>query len=509
MHQLHEQNKSKPNRLKILFWSTGAWERGGLEFMWATSLYSRGHRIMGITCDGGFSACSMESIYYPRPSCEYCHERNLSMIDIFGLREFFQPISKYLTQIDRNAIRDEIEAIPFEKIMDFEWQGIPLGKHMSRDLPQYYFRYVNAMDRSLEPKIRDSLYSSYLYTIVAENVWKNITPDRGVVTGGKTIAYGSFYNVCMKNTCPVITWDESMMGSFVFGKNGYANEYVIDEAWERYKDIELSDQENMHVESFFSKSSQGIIGNACYYKSPVLEEKRIREELGFDPNKPLVSLMTNILWDTSALGRDIAFDSMLDWIIKTIDFYHDSNEVQLVIRCHPHGADQDFKTFRDTYEYIMEHYDGLPDHIKIIPSHSQISSHSLCGMSSLICVYGTTMGLEMAVRGLNVLVCGDVHFRGRGFTCDIDTLEQYLSILGNLKGFKSTLSQEQVAYARRYSHLWLMKFHTYFSEFCEEERHTFDLIPEDLFSGDNRWAKLSQETERLGDFSGISMDPHR
>jgi len=61
-------------------------------------------------------------------------------------------------------------------------------------------------------------------------------------------------------------------------------------------------------------------------------------------------------------------------------------------------------------------------------------------------VYTTTVGLEMAMSGLPVIVVGQTHYRGKGFSIDPENWEDYSNRLsGALKDIGSVeLNEEKV-----------------------------------------------------------------
>ncbi|PJH74952.1 MAG: hypothetical protein CO064_09215, partial [Anaerolineae bacterium CG_4_9_14_0_8_um_filter_58_9] len=67
-----------------------------------------------------------------------------------------------------------------------------------------------------------------------------------------------------------------------------------------------------------------------------------RAALGLD-SRPVVLLATNVLGDSLILGREVFSRSMAEWIGRTVQFFAERPDVQLVIRIHPgekytHGA---------------------------------------------------------------------------------------------------------------------------------------------------------------------------
>jgi hypothetical protein len=68
-----------------------------------------------------------------------------------------------------------------------------------------------------------------------------------------------------------------------------------------------------------------------------------------------------------------------------------------------------------------------------------------------VLVYGTKMSIELPCWGIPVVVAGEAWVRGKGFTTDVSSLEEYQHILSSLP-MRERLSKEKVQMARRYAY---------------------------------------------------------
>ena len=75
-------------------------------------------------------------------------------------------------------------------------------------------------------------------------------------------------------------------------------------------------------------------------------------------------------------------------------------------------------------------------------------------------VYTTTVGLEMAMRGLPVIVSGQTHYRGCGFTLDPDSWVKYYKTIGRLLLDPQLyrLSRLQIELAWQYAYRFFFDF---------------------------------------------------
>ena len=117
-----------------------------------------------------------------------------------------------------------------------------------------------------------------------------------------------------------------------------------------------------------------------------------------DQNKKNILLLTNVMWDARLHYSSNAFESMEEWIIKTIDFYSDKEGFNLIIRVHPAEITGDVPSRQKIEDLLNNHYKALPKNIKIIPPENPASTYELIEKSNLILIYSTKTGIEAASR---------------------------------------------------------------------------------------------------------------
>ena len=509
-----KEHRQKTDRKKVLLWGVMPWERGGVEHMLAKSLIARGHQVHGVKCTGDFSACSMESTLYPRPSCEECVVRHDRLLDSMGLQEVYQPINRYISDEEREAIAKRVDESSLEELREMVVEGIPVGKMAYDDLPQYYFKLVQLEDPEVLAYYRRAVKGVAQYTFAAARALDEIQPDRAMTTSGRTVAFGGFYQLCRLRNIPVATWDESVggLGAFIFCFNDMAVNYSKPSAWAKMSQEPLTKEEESFIEYYFSKSSKGLFGRHAYYKAPITEKEALMSDLGLSPEKKLTVLLTNLTWDTSALNKDVGFESMFDWLSRTIDHYYNEPNHQIVIRTHPAEGHAD--TFARGCEsvsgLISQKYPKLPSHIRVVSGKEEHSSHTLAELADNIVVYTTTVAMEMAARGRNVMVAGLSHYREKGFTTDIETPEKYFEILDSEDPLPN-LSEEQIHLAKKYAYYFIVRTEVYLPEFNFKDRHYYKISEASDFlpGGAKHWDELCRNVEEVGDFVDCSdfIDP--
>ncbi|HLO28002.1 MAG TPA: hypothetical protein VK249_02630 [Anaerolineales bacterium] len=185
--------------------------------------------------------------------------------------------------------------------------------------------------------------------------------------------------------------------------------------------------------------------------------EQIRKLLGLD-DRPVVLLAANVLGDSLTLGRNIFAESMSEWITRTVQFFADRPEVQLVIRVHP--GEKLVPQAKSMGTVVREALPEMPSHIHLINALDNVNTYDLIEIASLGLAYTTTVGVETVMNGIPVISCGDTHYRGRGFTIDPDSWDVYFSTLEKMLSDlpAQRLTEEQVAKAWNYAYRFFFEY---------------------------------------------------
>ncbi len=182
-----------------------------------------------------------------------------------------------------------------------------------------------------------------------------------------------------------------------------------------------------------------------------------RKMLGLD-ERPVVLLAANVLGDSLTLGRNIFAESMSEWITKTVQYFARRNDVQLVVRIHP--GEKIVPQAKSMGTVVREALPELPGHIHLIGALDNVNTYDLIEIANLGLAYTTTVGVETAMNGIPVISCGQTHYRGRGFTIDPATWDEYFAalegILSDLPAHR--LGDEQVARAWNYAYRFFFEY---------------------------------------------------
>ncbi len=175
-------------------------------------------------------------------------------------------------------------------------------------------------------------------------------------------------------------------------------------------------------------------------------------------DRPVVMLAANVLGDSLTLGRDIFAASMTEWITKTVQYFAKRPDVQFVIRVHP--GEKLVPQAKSMGTVVREALPELPSHIHVIGALDKINTYDLIEVADVGLAYTTTVGLETAMNGRPVISCGETHYRGRGFTLDPNSWDEYYAmlekVLADIPAYQ--LNEKQTKYAWNYAYRFFFEY---------------------------------------------------
>jgi hypothetical protein len=287
-------------------------------------------------------------------------------------------------------------------------------------------------------------------------------PEVVIVPNGMIQEYGVIYATARLLGIPVVTYEFGEQDRRIWLEhNGLVMLHDTDRIWEKCCGRVLNQEQRAWLEAFL-KAREGLqVGETfahLYQHTSRFGPESIRSTLGLD-DRPIVLLPTNVLGDSVTLGRTIFSQSMAEWIERLIPYFAAHSEVQWVVRIHPAET---WTVGPSVREIIRSVSPELPAHIRLIGPAEKVNTYDLMDITDLALVYMTTAGLEIALRGIPVLVSGRAHYRKKGFTLDADTWEEYFDLLDtvlvDLPGHRLTTQQIEAAwnyaycYFREYPH---------------------------------------------------------
>jgi hypothetical protein len=293
----------------------------------------------------------------------------------------------------------------------------------------------------------------------ALDYFQSSRPDAVIVPNGMIQEFGAVYETARYLGIPTVTYEFGEQDQRIWiGKDRWVIHHITTELWEQCKDRVLTEGEKKWLADFLAgrqKSSAGRQFAHLWQKADRSGGQGMRATLGLD-DRPVILLPTNVLGDSATLGLTVFSNSMTDWLEKVLQFLAARPEVQVVIRIHP---GETLTVGPSVMEIVHKVLPEIPSHIHLVGPTEKVNTYDLMDIADLALVYTTTAGLEMALQGIPVLLSGQAHYRGKGFTLDTDTWEEYFTALDqSIKNAPRRLTEEQIKTAWNYAYLFFAEY---------------------------------------------------
>ncbi len=286
------------------------------------------------------------------------------------------------------------------------------------------------------------------------------SPQAVIIPNGSILEMGILYEVAKYLGIPTITYEFGEQRNRIWlAQDKEVMRQETDDIWAAFRNRPIPSEELEKVQDLFSSRQKADLWNNFSRQWQIVPSQggsQVRENLGLD-ERPVVVLAANVIGDSLTLDRQLFTDSMTEWLERTVKFFAERSELQLVVRIHPGERYTKGPSVADTVNHALQ---TIPENIHLISAEDQTNTYDLLEIADVGLVYTTTVGLEMAMSGVPVLVVGQTHYRGKGFTFDPSTWEDYFSLLvafaQDRESFK--LTSEQIELAWQYAYVFFFEY---------------------------------------------------
>jgi hypothetical protein len=285
-------------------------------------------------------------------------------------------------------------------------------------------------------------------------------PELLLTPNGSILEMGAVYQVARHLGLPAVTYEfGEQRGRIWLALNSEVMLQETDALWEMRNENPLSDDQLAQIRALYeSRQNASLWQNfsRLWQGSPGQGGERVRQSLALD-SRPVVLLAANVIGDSLTLGRQIFSKNMTDWLERTVQIFAGRPDVQLVVRIHP---GERYTTGPSVAQVVRQALPDMPAHIRLVEALDPVNTYDLLEIADLGLAYTTTVGMEMAMSGVPVIVGGKTHYRNKGFTLDPDSWQSYQELLArclaNPGDYRPT--REQVERAWQYAYRFFFEY---------------------------------------------------
>lgn len=381
-------------------------------------------------------------------------------VDEFVFLEDFEAAAPH---IRLDAIRQSLTSA--RQLKNFTYRGCRVGKFcLSTLMRATRLGNLDLMDPSVDAMLRQQLDRSLRAADAAIEIVGRIRPALALFNERGYSPFGEFFDTVLNRGGECIAWNAAHCNDTLILKryrrdNVDVNHFALSpKSWERVKDMPWSEAKwrRMHDEIVDGyRSGEWFAECATQRDKVAMERTTLAEHLGLNPARKTACVFPHMFWDATFFWGVDLFDNYEHWFTELLRVARENTKVNWVIKIHPANV---AKAIRDGYRgehsellAIRRTLGELPDHIKLVPPDSKISTLSLLELTDYCLTVRGTIGIEASCFGIRVLTAGTGRYDRRGFTMDFDSAGDYLAALRRLPDLPA-MTESEVELARRFAY---------------------------------------------------------
>jgi hypothetical protein len=433
-----------------------------VESLLAVALTLRGADVQFLLCDKFLPACSqadtavigdLENFVNHGLSdtkCPACYRKGNNIYQALGL-----PIHLYSELVppaERQQAAEIVRAIAYESIPRFIWEGLAVGEHAMAGALRFFGRGSLDGEPFAEQVLRRYFEAALLTALALSNLLRNTHFDCAVFHHGIYVPQGLIGEVARQSKVRVVNWIPAYRKKcFVFSHEDTYHHTMISEPVDRWENLSWHPEIEHQLADYLKSRWQGSQDWISFHRNPQFGLEVITAETGIDFSRPCIGMLTNVMWDAQLHYPVNAFPNMLDWVLRTIAYFQERPELQLLIRIHPAEITGIVPSRQRIAAEIRKAFSALPQNVFIIPPESRISTYVAMQQCDAVIIYGTKTGVELTSMGIPVIVAGEAWIRGKGITQDAGSIDAYFQLLNDLPCGKR-LDEATTLRARKYAY---------------------------------------------------------
>lgn len=411
---------------KVLFFSPYSllWEHAFPEALVADSLKKEGFEVIYVNCGGCLdsycTSMSAKNLAIDDKSgkintCKDCNKARKFLVKQFNFKSYL--LKDWIDQNIYAEVDKLLQSISKENFMDFEINGIKLGKMAVYEILLKYKRItLNFSDIEWQHYIL-FLKSTLITYFGAHKIIKNENPDSIIVYNSLYTGNAVFCSIAKNLNITQYfmhagTNLSNQLGSLMIGKNftwSFLKELVC--RWDKYKFLTFSKSDYELVTNHFLALLDA--SNIFVYSTKKSKEFfDIRKYFGISENQKIIVASMSSYDERFAVETVEAFNNeyslifpkQVDWLYEIIEWFKLHPEYFLIIRVHP----REFPNRRDSM--MSEHarllqnlFLNLPLNVKIDWPENKVSIYDLALETDVFLNAWSSVGKEMSLLGIPVV----------------------------------------------------------------------------------------------------------
>lgn len=398
----------------------------------AKALEIRGAKVKLLVCGSRLAGCELKNVRNSdlKDPCFTCRFNLRYVVPMFGLD--FVSLSDFISETEVVSLKEQAASIALNYPDKYLYNGINIIPMVNDSVIRFYYGAIPSNKDLLKNTREQHLTSSMIGIKVAERIDESWSPDiilNNMFVYSAWEPYSRFFGEKSNRELFLISISQYNFSSIVlnildiFKSNDRYMKYKM-----HRKATILNEQERKELTEFFAARKSGdseIFKQLNFFD----QDEANKQLLKVDSTKRNLFLFSNIYWDVGMSEHGQLFSDVINWVIETISIIKENRNIHLYIKTHPGEKYDSSSSLKGIVDFIYEKFPVLPTNVSIIYPDLKINTYDLFPFIDLGIVFNGTVGIEMMLQGIPVVVTGKAPYGRLGLVYEPSTTDEYKKIL--------------------------------------------------------------------------------
>lgn len=409
------------------------------------ALQLRGAKVNFLYCDNVLSACERISIHSQGIDvCRECRMNQEKLLPLYNLNSI--KLGDLVSSQMRQDIQQRAKSICADYPEKFDYFGINLIPMVDDSVLRYFYGGSARTTVELNEIRSRHMATAMISTYAAKEIKSMYKPDIILSLMFVYSAFQPYFDYYKQQGVRTVSLDMScevdsavnISAMELYYSGDRFNNYLISRNNQPLNDNER-DQLNQHLNNRYS-------GNNVYFKMTSMFDGSVdpRQILKINSAKKNIFLFPNLFWDVGVRLIGGLYPNVCEWVISTIDIVKENKDCHLYIKPHPIEKYNFTASQKSISDYIYEKFPVLPENVTIIDPGLKINTYKLLPYIDLGVLYSGTLGLELLLNNISVVIAGEAFYSRLGFCHEPKNINDYSDVLFSRKNQQMKANKELV-----------------------------------------------------------------
>ncbi len=374
----------------------------------------RGATVEYVLCDGLLPECDMhwDSFLYQRPRpldiCAQCQAGSKAQIAEVGLPHRW--LGEFITKAGKEEAFAWAQSLAPVEFSGATYLKHPIGEWVESSIFSYFRQYPADLGNwRVVNAYRGFLLSGALVAIGISAYLDAHSIDCALLFNGRQSITRVAFELLRKSGVRVLTHEMPFYqnGHIMVKPNArcWSNQPFTD-FWNLWGRVPLTRAALERTLKWLTDRRYGRNLTWYAYNPSITADGNLRRRLNITESKKLLALFTSSTEETAGDWElEGAYESQSVWVQDVLDWIKYRNDVELVIRVHPHLSGQTGlgRAF-DEYSFYERLKTSMPANTRIVMPDESLNSYALMDEANVGLTFGSSTGIEMAMLGKPIVL---------------------------------------------------------------------------------------------------------